>query len=146
MLSLLAICLLPLLRVSAGLIKRSPLVTPRPLNTIYTPLDSPSVTPIPLNVSYNPPNANCVDYVIPVSVSTPGLEFVATKWTNDLELMDFISAASTRTTANFSSPLTGPVHLEGNYTVSATFCSPKTKTNASSTVLLLTHGGGYDGR
>lgn len=125
MLYLLAICMLPFLRAYAGLIHKS-----------STPSDT----------SYTPPNANCVDYEVPVTLSTQGFSFVAPKWTDDFGLIDFVSVASSRTIANSSAPISGPVNLEGNYSISATFCSPKTKNSTSSTVLLLTHGGGYDGR
>jgi hypothetical protein len=117
--------MLPLLRANAGLVKKNPM---------------------PSDTSYTPSNANCVDYEVPVTVSTQGFSFVAPKWTDDFGLTDFVSVASSRTTANSSAPISGPVTLEGNYTISATFCSPKTTNSTSSTVLLLTHGGGYDGR
>jgi hypothetical protein len=96
--------------------------------------------------TYTPSNANCNNYDIPVSVSTTGIDWIAPKWTNDTGLIDFVSLTSSRTTANFSSPVGGSVNLTGQYTISATFCSPKTQTNKSANVLLATHGLGYDRR
>ncbi|KAI9707885.1 MAG: hypothetical protein M1820_004491 [Bogoriella megaspora] len=125
MLSLLAICVLPLFRAYAGLIK---------------------TVPAPSNTTYTPPNANCVDYEAPITISTQGFNFDAPRWSDNFGLTDFVSVISTRPSANFSAPISVSVDLEGNYTISATFCSPKARNSTSSTVLLLTHGGGYDGR
>jgi pimeloyl-ACP methyl ester carboxylesterase len=94
--------------------------------------------------SYTPPNANCVDYEIPAAVATKGIEWIAPKWTDNYGLIDFVFLSSARTDANFTPPITGPVDINGNYTISATFCFPKTKNEHSSTVLLATHGLGYD--
>jgi hypothetical protein len=94
--------------------------------------------------TYTPPNANCIDYSIPVSVSTKGIDWVAPKWTDDAGLIDFVSLSSSRSSANFSSPVGGPVNLNGQYTISGTFCSPKTNAKNSGNVLLATHGLGYD--
>jgi hypothetical protein len=97
-----------------------------------------------IHKQYTPPNANCVDYEIPVVVSTKGIEWTGPKWTDNYGLIDFVSLSSARPEANFTPPVTGPVDINGTYTISGTFCSPKTKGEHSSTVLLATHGLGYD--
>lgn len=94
--------------------------------------------------SYTPAGANCIDYDIPVSVSTQGINWIAPKWTENTGLIDFVSLASTRSSANFSSPVGGPVDLKGQYKISGSFCSPKGKTGKSGNVLLASHGLGYD--
>ncbi|KAN0104869.1 alpha/beta-hydrolase [Hyaloscypha variabilis] len=96
--------------------------------------------------TYTPTNANCIDYDIPVSVSTKGINWIAPKWTNNTGLIDFVSLTSSRSPANFSSPVGGSVDLNGEYTISATFCSPKTTAEKSGNILLATHGIGYDRR
>jgi hypothetical protein len=96
--------------------------------------------------TYTPTNANCIDYDIPVSVSTEGINFVAPKWTDNAGLIDFVSLSSSRSSANFPSPINGTVELNGQYTISGTFCSAKTNTGKSGNVLLATHGLGYDKR
>ena len=93
---------------------------------------------------YVPGNANCVDYDVPVTVSTYGLEILAPKWKNNSDLIDFISRLSTRYSANFSAPVGGPASLNGQYTISGTFCSPKAHSKKSGNVLLATPGLGYD--
>lgn len=95
---------------------------------------------------YTPPNADCVDYEIPVGVSTQGYSFVPTKWTDDYGLVDFVTNSASRVAAYGSAPITGPITVEGSYTVAATLCSPKSKNSTANTVLVLTHGGGYDSR
>jgi hypothetical protein len=96
--------------------------------------------------TYTPANANCIDYDIPVSVSTEGINWVAPKWTDNAGLIDFVSLTSSRSSANFSSPINGSVDLSGQHTISGTFCSPKTNAEKSGNVLLATHGIGYDRR
>src|ERR1700759_1624389 len=91
--------------------------------------------PSHIHKGYTPTKANCVDYKVPVTVSTQGVSWIAPKWSDDYGLTDIVSVVGTRTTANFSAPISGPVAINGNYTVSATFCSPKTKNETSSTVL-----------
>jgi hypothetical protein len=93
---------------------------------------------------YTPPEANCVDYQIPVSYSTTGIKFLPT-WSDNYALTNFVTLAATRTSANFSAPLTTGANLTGTYKISATFCSPKSKNEHSKTVLLASHGLGFDG-
>ncbi|KAF2099701.1 alpha/beta-hydrolase [Rhizodiscina lignyota] len=97
-----------------------------------------------IHTEYTPPNANCIDYEIPVVVSTKGVEWIGPKRTDNYGLIDFVFLSSTRPEANFTPPVTGPVDINGTYTISGTFCSPKTKCEHSNTVLLATHGLGYD--
>jgi hypothetical protein len=96
--------------------------------------------------TYTPTNANCIEYDIPVSVSTEGINWIAPKWVDNAGLIDFVSLSSSRSSANFSSPVGGPVDLNGQYTISGTFCSPKTNAENSGNILLATHGLGYDSR
>lgn len=98
---------------------------------------------------YTPANALCTSYNIPLSISTKGLEWNFTKWTDNVGLIDYVSLVSTRPDANRTVvPLRGPVDLNGDYTIAATFCSPKTRAGNGKerNVLLLSHGGGYDSR
>lgn len=93
--------------------------------------------------AYVPPNAKCIDYEIPVSVSAKGVGFLPPKWTNNYELINFVTLGATRPSANFSSPL-GPADLKGDYTISATFCSPTKPSKHSGTVILASHGLGFE--
>jgi hypothetical protein len=92
---------------------------------------------------YTPPKANCVDYEIPITYSTLGIKFIPT-WSDNYALTDFVTLAATRASANFSAPLTAGASLTGKHTISATFCSPKSKNEHSKTVLLASHGLGFD--
>jgi hypothetical protein len=94
--------------------------------------------------TYHPSNAKCVDYSIPVSIIATGVDFIASKWKDNYELMDFVSHTVTRPGANFTPPIGGSVDLSGDYKISGTFCTPKTNTENSSTVLLASHGLGFD--
>jgi hypothetical protein len=95
--------------------------------------------------TYTPVNANCIDYDIPVSVSTKGVNWLAPKWKDNAGLIDFVSVASSRSSAGFPSPVGSSVDLKGQYTISGTFCSPKKRSENSGNVLLATHGLGFGG-
>ena len=96
---------------------------------------------------YHPPNAVCEDFEIPLTVSTPALVWKAPEWDNNYDLTDFVSLAATRPSADFPLPMTSGGSFEGNVTIAGTFCSPKQPSGGhKQTVLLATHGLGFDGR
>ncbi|KAK2813287.1 hypothetical protein FQN50_000601 [Emmonsiellopsis sp. PD_5] len=99
----------------------------------------------PYKGTYHPPNANCVDYTIPVSVSTDILTFNGTKWDDNFGLIDFVSVASSREDAGFPSPIGAPEPYKGDLEIAGTFCSPKEYGKPGGrTVLLATHGLGFE--
>ncbi|KAI9757587.1 MAG: hypothetical protein M4579_003399 [Chaenotheca gracillima] len=96
--------------------------------------------------TYYPPRAKCVEYLIPVSVSTPVLVWNTTKWEDNYGLVDYVSVDSTRVDAGFPGPVTtSPEPYTGSFKVAATFCTPKhPKNGREKTVLLASHGLGFD--
>ena len=93
-----------------------------------------------LQQSYYPPDADCIDYIIPVDITSDNLVFNFTPWNTDFELEDFLSIATTRAGANFPSVLSGPVTESATYKIAASFCTPKAKNGKEGTVILATHG------
>ena len=93
-----------------------------------------------LQQSYYPPAADCVDYMIPVETEAEVFSFNGTKWENDYDLEDFLSAVTTRPSANFPGVLEGPKKEKATYQIAASFCSPKKKNGKEKTVILATHG------
>lgn len=96
--------------------------------------------------TYSPINADCIDCDILLSVATKGIDWLAPKWKDNSGLIDFVSLQSSRSSANFSSPVGGSIDTSGQYIISTTFCSPKKGAKSSGNVMLATHGLGYDKR
>ncbi|KAK5944718.1 hypothetical protein PMZ80_001918 [Knufia obscura] len=90
--------------------------------------------------TYYPPAANCIEYMIPVSVAPPVIQFAFPKWTDDYALTDFLTVATTRQTSNTQSPIVNTAITPATYSIAASFCSPKTLSAKSKTVLLAIHG------
>jgi hypothetical protein len=94
---------------------------------------------------YYPSTATCTQYTIPINVSTEILPWNATRWpANDYALTDFISMANTRVTADYPRPFGEPLNFTGSFEISATFCTPKKANGHETTVLLASHGMGFD--
>ena len=113
-------------------------------------------TPTPAAADYStspgyvhPSNGNCVDYTIDTKVSFPSLTWGYPKWKDDYDVAAFLfnmtsKDAGTGAFKPFGDGTTK--NVTESYKISATFCSPKTAKGKESTVLLATHGGGYDRR
>lgn len=96
---------------------------------------------------YVPKGANCVDSIIPVTVSSNNRPWIAPKWKNNYELIDFLSSATSRPSAGFPAPVgNNTVKQTLSYEIGATFCTPQKPGNHSNTVLVATHGLGFDRR
>lgn len=97
------------------------------------------------NVTFVPKGAICQDYTIPLTVTSQNRPWIGPRWTDNYGFIDFLSTAATRQSAGFPSPVDDPINNQtASYTISATFCSPETAGEHSKTVLLATHGLGFD--
>ncbi|KAK2769561.1 hypothetical protein FQN52_005204 [Onygenales sp. PD_12] len=106
---------------------------------------SPLVKATTHKAKYHPPNAHCVDYTIPVSVSTDILTFNGTKWDDNFGLVDFVSVQSSREDAGFPPSIGAPEPYKGDLEIAGTFCSPiEYGKHGARTVLLATHGLGFE--
>lgn len=90
--------------------------------------------------SYYPPAANCVEFLLPVSISPTISQFNAPKWEDDFQLVDFLAVATTRMTPETQSPFGDTITLNATFQIAASFCSPKEVTDRAKTVILATHG------
>lgn len=95
---------------------------------------------------YVPKGADCLDSIIPVTVTSKNRPWIAPKWKNNFEFIDFLSSASSRPSAGFPAPVGNPVKQTGSYKIGATFCTPQKPGNHSDTVIVATHGLGFDRR
>jgi hypothetical protein len=104
-----------------------------------------------LNASIDRPMssaAQCTPYLIPLNITSLNIIVNLTHFTNDLDLAKAVSDITGKNSqANFH-PVGGIENVTAVYTISGTFCSPKTPAGngREKTVLLATHGGGYDGQ
>jgi hypothetical protein len=91
---------------------------------------------------YYPPNAQCTEYMIPISISSTNTVFNFTRWSDDYALEQFLADATTRPDVGFPSIVGGEKKVDADYAIAASFCTPK---NASTPgkedhVILATHG------
>lgn len=89
---------------------------------------------------YTPPQAHCIDYVVPVTVTSDDYQWVGPRWTDNFGLTEFVTTVVTRPAASFPPPFGNPVASTALYEISATFCTPKKGSPKAKTVLLATHG------
>jgi hypothetical protein len=90
--------------------------------------------------------ADCYDYEIPVTTQTEALIWGRPKFSDNYDLAAFISTLIARPANPPFNPFSGTQNVTGIYTISATFCSPKTSNVHEKTILLATPGLGYDRR
>jgi pimeloyl-ACP methyl ester carboxylesterase len=93
-----------------------------------------------LRQPYYPPNADCVDYMIPVDISYDNFVYNGTKLANDYDLTNFLTVATTRAGAGYPAPLDGPNPTRGSFQIAASFCTPKNQTAKAKNVIVATHG------
>lgn len=93
-----------------------------------------------LKQPFYPPNADCVDYMIPVNLSFDNPVFNATKFSNDFDVTNFLTGATSRAGTGFPSPLDAPVLTSASYKIAASFCQPKKHTAKANNVIVATHG------
>lgn len=89
---------------------------------------------------------NCEEYMIPVSVSSTVFIPSFEHFNDDFDVVDFVSYLARRDFQTALNPFSGTKNVTGTYTIGATICSPTKDTAKSKTLLLATHGLGYDRR
>lgn len=94
---------------------------------------------------------DCIDYQIPVTTQTEALVWGLPKFSTNFDVSAFILSLIRRTTGPDVipfKPFSGSKNVTVDYTIGATFCSPKnsSKGGHEETVLLATQGLGYDRR
>ncbi|MCJ1422472.1 hypothetical protein MMC29_000352 [Sticta canariensis] len=96
------------------------------------------------STTFTPKGASCQDYTILVTITSKNRPWIGPRWTDNYGFIDFLSIASSRQSARFSPPVGDPVKQTASYNICATFCTPEMPGNRSKTVLLATHGLGFD--
>ncbi|EXL99320.1 Alpha/Beta hydrolase protein [Fusarium oxysporum II5] len=91
-----------------------------------------------LTQPYYPPNADCWEYKVPVTITSENMVFDFPDWEDDYALQDFLTAATTRDSARYPSPIVGTKNETATYALAASFCTPKY--SGKKTIILATHG------
>lgn len=91
---------------------------------------------------YYPPNAQCTEYMIPISISTTSTVFNFTHWNNDYGLEQFLADATTRPDVGFPGIIGGTKNDTADYEIAVSFCTPKSPSSSGKekNVILATHG------
>lgn len=92
----------------------------------------------PLTQPYYPPAADCMEFQVPVTITSDNLVFNFPDWKDDYALSDFLTLVTTRPSANLTSPIVGTKNETATYTIAASFCTPKGPSKR--TIILATHG------
>ncbi|KAL9609827.1 MAG: hypothetical protein Q9167_005432 [Letrouitia subvulpina] len=66
---------------------------------------------------YTPPQAHCVDYMVPVTVSSEDYQWVGPRWTDNFGLTEFVTTAVTRPAAGLPPPFGNPAAVNAGYSV-----------------------------
>jgi hypothetical protein len=101
---------------------------------------------VPANLSYQNPHAICHEYTIPLNVTSENWVFNATKFSDNLDLANFVTASSSVNSSNVFYPVEAdPVSQTHQVDIHGTFCQSK-YAGPNSTVIVATHGIGGDGK
>lgn len=116
-----------------ALISLLPFALASPLHDNYTESVTSSLTQ-----PYYPPSANCLEFKVPVTITSENLVFNITEWNDDYALQDFLTLVTTRDGTDIPSPVVGTKNETATYTIAASFCTPKEY--SKKTIILATHG------
>ncbi|PMD47059.1 hypothetical protein L207DRAFT_606113 [Hyaloscypha variabilis F] len=86
----------------------------------------------------------CYDYSIPVNVTNMVLASNYTPFTTNYDVADFSNGISGRDGGAALHIFSGLKNITGVYTISASICSPRNRTSDQKTILVASHGLGYD--
>lgn len=99
----------------------------------------------PTNDSNYPSNGDCIDYTIKETITATEYIWAVPRWKDNFDVATFLFSLARKDAQSQPQPLNGTKEVTADYEVSGTFCSPKErKSRKESTVLLATHGLGYD--
>ena len=104
-------------------------------------------TPAP-NTYVHPSNGICTDYTVTEEVTSADPIWGLPKFQTNFDVAYFLFNSTRKDSqANTPSPISGYQNNTKTYTVAATFCTPQKPVGGrETTVLLASHGLGYDGR
>ena len=96
----------------------------------------------------HPPNGVCTDYTVTEQVTSADFVWNRPILDDNLDVADYLFNLSRKDSmVNLPPIISGTANKTNTYTIAATFCAPqKLVDGKEKTVLLATHGLGFDGR
>ncbi|KAH7407607.1 Alpha/Beta hydrolase protein [Cadophora sp. MPI-SDFR-AT-0126] len=91
-------------------------------------------------------NRTCQDYTIPVNITSQVLIPGYPRFKDDFDVVDFVNTLLSRDSKASFVPFSGAKNFTASYKIAATICSPCKSTRKEKTLLLASHGLGYDRR
>jgi hypothetical protein len=107
---------------------------------LSTLISSQPTNPLPTNTR------TCQDYTIPIN--TVSVEQIPnfSPFGDNFDVVDFIGRIAARDSSTNFVPFSGTRNVSNSYNISGTICSPTIATEQTKTILLATHGLGFDRR
>lgn len=100
--------------------------------------------------AWSTPKDDCITFYVPVSIEAPQYKPLFPPFKNQYEATGFLLQGTGRTAPNASTAFSGPETVNKKFSINAQYCFPSGKGygngKSSNTVLLLTHGLGFDKR
>ncbi|KAF2187680.1 alpha/beta-hydrolase [Zopfia rhizophila CBS 207.26] len=95
----------------------------------------------------HPPNGICEDHTVKEEVTSTDFVWGIDKFKDNYDVAAFLTNVARKDSSKVFNPFSGTKNVTKKYEVSGTFCTPKVKKDGKeTTVLLATHGLGYDRR
>jgi hypothetical protein len=100
----------------------------------------------PLVEGKNAPLASCIDYNIPVTITSENYIFNVSEFRNNFDVVNVITDFARKDSNTSFHPFHGTKNETAEYLIAGTFCTPNKPVGREKQVLLATPGIGYDRR
>ncbi|KAF2728929.1 alpha/beta-hydrolase [Polyplosphaeria fusca] len=100
----------------------------------------------PTSTFVTPKNGDCKDYTITDKVTSENLIWAQPKFKDNYDVAAWLFNETRKDSRQVFHPFADPENVTAEYTLAGTFCKPKKMNGNETTVLLATHGLGYDRR
>jgi hypothetical protein len=102
------------------------------------------------NASYpdfvHPSNGICTDYTVTETLTYPEVQWTGPRFKDNHDVVGFLAALSRKGGLGADFPLGNTKNVTKTFDTAGTFCKPKGKNVNETTVLVATHGLGFDRR
>ena len=107
---------------------------------------SPSTNKVTYPDYVHPSNGICEDYTIQKTVTYEELKWNLPSFKDNFDVVGLLAKVGSSPKIPFS-PFSGSQNMTKSFSISATFCKPKTRNDSKQNIVLVaTHGAGFDRR